>query len=106
MNIVEKLAKERVVETMLRNMRIEDKYFDDLAQEIYLILLEYDQDKLTLIYNKKQINFFISRIIMNQAFSKNSPFYMNYKKWDLNKVDLRYDTDVDDTGEDYYCERD
>lgn len=97
LNIVDKLARDRVVEDMIKNMNIND-YPDDLAQEIYLILLEYDKEKIEDIYNKNQINFFISRIITNQAFSKNSPFYLNYKKWDLNKEDLDFDNDADTEG--------
>ena len=97
LNIVEKLARNRVVEDMIKNMNIND-YPDDLAQEIYLILLEYDKEKIEEMYNKNQINFFISRIITNQAFSKNSPFYLNYKKWDLNKEDLDFDNDADTEG--------
>ena len=97
LNIVDKLARNRVVEDMIKNMNIND-YPDDLAQEIYLILLEYDKEKIEDIYNKNQINFFISRIITNQAFSKNSPFYLNYKKWDFNKEDLDFDNDADTEG--------
>lgn len=97
LNIVDKLARNRVVEDMIKNMNIND-YPDDLAQEIYLILLEYDKDKIEEMYNKNQINFFISRIITNQAFSKNSPFYLNYKKWDFNKEDLDFDNDADTEG--------
>ena len=96
-NIVDKLARNRVVEDMIKNMNIND-YPDDLAQEIYLILLEYDKEKIEDIYNKNQINFFISRIITNQAFSKNSPFYLNYKKWDFNKEELDFDNDADTEG--------
>lgn len=97
LNIVEKLARNRVVEDMIKNMNIND-YPDDLAQEIYLILLEYDKEKIEEMYNKNQINFFISRIITNQAFSKNSPFYLNYKKWDFNKEELDFDNDADTEG--------
>lgn len=97
LNIVDKLARNRVVEDMIKNMNIND-YPDDLAQEIYLILLEYDKEKIEEIYNKNQINFFISRIITNQAFSKNSPFYLNYKKWDLNKEELDFENDADTEG--------
>ena len=97
LNIVDKLARNRVVEDMIKNMNIND-YSDDLAQEIYLILLEYDKEKIEEMYNKNQINFFISRIITNQAFSKNSPFYLNYKKWDLNKEDLDFENDADTEG--------
>ena len=65
-NIISKLAKEKAVETMCINMGDEQSYFDDLVQEIYLIILEYDDNK----------------IIKNQYFSKNSPFYKKYKMYD------------------------
>ena len=34
------------------------------------------------MYERKQLKFFIVRIIMNQYFSKNSPFYKKYKLYD------------------------
>lgn len=81
-NIIEALAKEKTVETLCTNMGVEQAYLDDLVQEIYLILLEYDEDKLIKMYERKQLKFFIVRIIMNQYFSKNSPFYKKYKLYD------------------------
>lgn len=81
-NIINELAKEKTVETLCTNMGVEQAYLDDLVQEIYLILLEYDEDKLIKMYERKQLKFFIVRIIMNQYFSKNSPFYKKYKMYD------------------------
>jgi hypothetical protein len=81
-NIIEVLAKEKTVETLCTNMGVEQAYIDDLVQEIYLILLEYDEDKLIKMFERKQLKFFIVRIIMNQYFSKNSPFYKKYKMYD------------------------
>lgn len=81
-NIIEALAKEKTVETLCTNMGVEQAYLDDLVQEIYLILLEYNEDKLIKMYERKQLKFFIVRIIMNQYFSKNSPFYKKYKLYD------------------------
>lgn len=81
-NIIEVLAKEKTVETLCCNMGVEQAYIDDLIQEIYLILLEYNEDKLIKMFERKQLKFFIVRIIMNQYFSKNSPFYKKYKMYD------------------------
>lgn len=81
-NIINELAKEKTVETLCTNMGVEQAYLDDLIQEIYLILLEYDEDKLIKMYERKQLKFFIVRIIMNQYFSRNSPFYKKYKLFD------------------------
>ena len=80
--IVNELAKNKVVETMCVNFGVEQAYFDDLVQEIYLIILEYDDNKIINMYEKNQIKFFITRIIKNQYFSKNSPFYKKYKTYD------------------------
>ena len=80
--IITELAKEKAVETMCINMGVEQAYFDDLVQEIYVILLEYDDNKIINMYEKNQIKFFITRIIKNQYFSKNSPFYKKYKMYD------------------------
>lgn len=81
-NIINELAKEKTVETLCTNMGVEQAYLDDLVQEIYLILLEYDEGKMIKMYERKQLKFFIVRIIMNQYFSKNSPFYKKYKLYD------------------------
>lgn len=81
-NIINELAKEKTVETLCTNMGVEQAYLDDLIQEIYLILLEYDEGKMIKMYERKQLKFFIVRIIMNQYFSRNSPFYKKYKLYD------------------------
>lgn len=93
---IEYLARNRVVEEMIDKMNISGKHIDDLVQEIYLILLEYDTDKINELIQNKQINFFISRIIMNQVFSCTSDFYKKYVKWDINKVEYNFDIDSDE----------
>lgn len=80
--IVKELATNKVVEELCCNMGVEQAYLDDLVQEIYLILLEYDEGKMIKMYERKQLKFFIVRIISNQYFSKNSPFYKKYKLFD------------------------
>ena len=67
---------------MCINMGVEQSYFDDLVQEIYLIILEYDDNKIIKMYEQNQIKFFITRIIKNQYFAKNSQFYKKYKMYD------------------------
>ena len=52
-----------------------------MKQELAIILLEYNQDKLKEMYEKKQIKFFLVRVIQFQYFSKTSPFYKKYKKY-------------------------
>ena len=81
MTIVEQLAKDKVVEGIARNLKIPPDEINDLAQECYLILLEYDQNKLNRINKKNEIQYFITKIIMNQYFSKTSTYHYKYRKF-------------------------
>ena len=81
--IVERLARERRVETMVENIARQplDANLFDLAQMVYLILLEYDEDKLADLWEHGQMQFFIARIIINQYRSTSSPFYKQIRKY-------------------------
>lgn len=80
--IVERLAKEKKVEKFVQNTaKTSCPELDDLAQDIYLILLDMEEEKLIQLYNNKQLDYWIARIILNQYFSNTSPFYTKYKKF-------------------------
>ena len=89
MTPIEHIGENKIVETIARNMRVETDYFDDLCQEVYIILLTgYTEEKLQEAIDKKQINFIITSIMKNQWFSKSSPFYRTYKKPNSKKVPM------------------
>ena len=47
MTPIEQIGKDKLVETIARNMRVTSDYFDDLCQEVYFILLTgYTEEKL------------------------------------------------------------
>lgn len=79
--IVKNLAQEKVIESIVQNMNIKPDLEDDLIQDAYIILLEYDNHKLEEIYKKNQLRYFIARILCNQAYSVNSPFWKTYRKF-------------------------
>lgn len=81
--IIETIAKERLVEVMAQNIAHQAMTADlaDLCQMVYLILLEYDEEKLLDLWEQKQIRFFIARIIINQFRSSNSPFHTIFRKF-------------------------
>ena len=80
--IIEELAREKIVEKFVHNAaKTSAPELDDLAQDIYLILLQMEEEKLVSLYEKKQLSFWVARIIMNQYFSVTSPFYTKYKKF-------------------------
>ena len=86
---VEYIAKNKIVETLVRDYMVDYCFRDDLIQEVYLILLQYNQSKLQEIIDKGQIKFFVARIVHNQFFSVTSTFYRKYKKPLLNKETLK-----------------
>lgn len=81
--IVEAIAKDRMVETMVTNIAHQPMSADlqDLSQMVYLILLEYDEKKLQDLWEHNQMHFFIARIISNQYNSVNSPFHTIFRKF-------------------------
>lgn len=90
MAMVTQLARERRVETMVENIAKQPLSADlkDLAQMVYVILLEYDESRLLDLWEHGQINFFIARIILNQYRSVNSPFYKLFRKHGKRQEDI------------------
>lgn len=81
--IIEELARGRVVEGMARSIthRPVEGDIRDLCQTVYLYLLEYDEDKLVDLYENGQLGFFIVRVLLNQYRSAHSRFYYDFVKW-------------------------
>ena len=88
--IVNEIARKRLVETMVQNIAHQSLTADlrDLCQMIYLILLEYDEEKLQDLWKHNQINFFLARIIINQFRSSNSPFHTIFRKFQEKSTDI------------------
>lgn len=97
-DIIEAIAKERMVETMVQNIAHQSLTADlkDLTQMVYLILLEYDEAKLQDLWDNNQISFFLARIIINQYRSSNSPFHTIYRKFRERSEDIQGKDWLDD----------
>ena len=66
--------------------KIQDKQFkDDFFQDLCIILLTYDNDKMMDAHQNGHFNALVSRIIINQIYSVTSPYYRDYYKY-LNKM--------------------
>lgn len=99
MEIVAELAQDRTVERMLEKIAGRAPLtgdLADLAQDVYLILLTYDEDKIRDLYENKQMNFFVARILTNQYRSTTSPFYTIYRKPHEETVRLRDNIPAED----------
>ena len=79
--ILIELFKESTVKNIIRNMQVAEQDVDDLEQEIYTILLEYDSNKIIEMYKNNQLKFFIVGVVQRQYHSKTSPYYKKYKKY-------------------------
>lgn len=90
LEIIEAVAKSRIVETMVENIAHQSLTADlkDLAQMVYMILLEYDETKLQDLWDNDQMRFFIARIIINQYRSSNSPFHAIFRKYQGKAEDI------------------
>lgn len=97
-DIIEAIAKARMVETMVQNIAHHSLTADlkDLTQMVYLILLEYDETKLQDLWDNNQISFFLARIIINQYRSSNSPFHTIYRKFRERSEDIQGKDWLDD----------
>lgn len=102
--IIKEIYEENIVKDIIANMRVKSNDIDDLEQEIYMILLEYNQDRIIEMYEKNQLRYFIVGIISRQYNSKTSPFYKKFKKY-YTLVDGNYinneDVMEDDNNDDY-----
>lgn len=96
-DIINELATQRKVEQFVSNTaKTNAPELNDLAQDIYLALLEYDDEKIEGMYQRNELDFFIARMIVNQYISTSSPFYTKYRKF-LNLSEEIKNNNIPDT---------
>lgn len=90
--VVDIIAREHLVERIVNKLLSSSKNpFDcpeDLIQDIYLLLLQKDDDLIVNLYNKGEIGFYLLRVVRNQLLSKNSSYYYTYIKLGANSDDI------------------
>ena len=92
MAIIGTMAQEQMVEKMVKSiMHLNTLSADlqDLVQMVYLILLEYDEQKIVDLWNNKQMTFFLARIIKNQSYSDTSAFHYSFQRHQNKSVDIQ-----------------
>ena len=96
--IIDIIAREHLVEKIVNKLLSSSKNpFDcpeDLIQEIYLLLLQKDDDLIVNLYNKDEIGFYLLKIARNQLLSKNSPYYQKYIRFQSNSDDITQATNI------------
>ena len=79
---------ERIVNKLLSSSKNPFDCPEDLIQEIYLLLLQKNDDLIVNLYNKDEIGFYLLKIARNQLLSKNSPYYTKYIKFKAQSDDI------------------
>lgn len=96
--VVDIIAKEHLVERIVTKLLSSSKNpFDcpeDLIQEIYLLLLQKDDDLIVNLYNKEELAYYLLKIARNQLLSVNSKYYYTYIKFRANSDDLTQATNT------------
>ena len=90
--ILEVIAKEHLVERIVNKLLSSSKNpFDcpeDLIQEIYLLLLQKDDDLIINLYDKGELAYYLLKIARNQLLSVNSKYYYTYIKFKAQSDDI------------------
>ena len=85
--LYEAIISSKIVEKMVHKVERNVSYVNDVINDIYIVLLEMDPDTLIELYNKNEINYYISRIVTNQL-SKNGQLNKKYKKWECKRLSI------------------
>lgn len=79
-NVIDHMIKDPFYEQVLFKFFETNKtYLDEFRQELWLILLQLDENKLITLYNKNEIKYFYIGIIKNQLISNRSPFHRKFR---------------------------
>ena len=54
---------------------------EDLKSEVFLILCELPEEKLVALYDRKELKFYMVRIMLNLVQNKNNQFYKKYRNF-------------------------
>lgn len=71
--------------------------YDDIVQDVCMILLEYDNEKLDKIQSENHMSAFITGILVRQLYSTNSAVYRTYRRLTDNSDDISSAWYLDDT---------
>ena len=90
--VVDIIAREHLLEKIVFKLLSASKNpFDcpeDLIQDLYLILLNSDENLIVTLYNKGELGFYLLKIARNQLLSVNSKYYYTYIKLGANSDDI------------------
>lgn len=75
------LARNKVIEKLVKRHNFSSPYCKDLSQDLYIELLNKDDKLIVGLYERNEIEYYIRKMISNNINSSTSPFYKNYEKF-------------------------
>ena len=91
-DVLDIIAREHLVDRIVNKLLSSSKNpFDcpeDLIQDVYLLLLQKDEDLIVNLYNKGELGYYILKVVRNQLLSKNSPYYQKYIRFQAVSDDI------------------
>lgn len=94
--MIDQLYNDKRIDEACKKIAKGNDLWQDLKQELFVVLCEYDMSKIKEIIDKKQIMYFIVRILLNFYNSKTSPFYKKYKHINDEIIDLKFIKQLED----------
>ena len=90
--VVDIIAREHLVEKIVYKLLPCSKNpFDcpeDLIQDVYLLLLQKDDNLIVDLYERGELAYYLLRIVRNQLLSVNSSYYYKYIKLGAKSDDI------------------
>lgn len=88
--VIKKIAESNLLSDIIKNVAKDSNDVDlaDLEQDLYVELLEKDEDLIDYLYENNQLNYFLTRMVTNNIHSKTSRYYYRYKKNKLKQTTL------------------
>lgn len=91
-DVLDIIARDHLVEKIIfKLLPCSKNPFDcpeDLIQDIYLLLLQKNDDLMVNLYNKGEIAYYLLRVVRNQLLSVNSPYYQKYIRFKSQSDDI------------------
>lgn len=84
--IVTEVVRMGVVDNALRLYNVHISHREDLTQEVLLILLTMDNERLNDIYEDGKLSHFVTKIVKNQWCSNTSTYYALFRKYEKKKA--------------------
>ena len=93
------MAESRMVEHLIESMAHQPLDYDlqDLAQMIYVALLEQPEERVQDLWANEEMQYFVLGIIKRQLYSVTSPYYITIKKFSAITDDINECFEIDDT---------